>query len=1155
MTAPNKMAKRAAAGTLALAICFTGGVLGAGAAQADGTFKFDQRYGGADRFETAVNATKAAFADGAGDVIIVQDDALADGLTASYLAGLKKAPILYVKQNEVPAATAAELDRLKAERIFIVGGTAVVSQGVASSLGSNGRTVSRVSGADRYETAARVATSGSNDVGTVFIANGDAPADALAGGPIAYKSNNPILLTRSMTVPASTKVALDQLQETNRIVLGGNAVVSTSTYTELDANNRLAGVNRQGTAVAIADYAVANEGFNRANAALVGPEDRNTADALIAAPLAGQTGTPILFTARDGISEETTKYLNDNAAALTGTGYIFGGRAAVSDADAAAATAAAGGNGTTPPTTPPTNPGQTGSLAVAPADAVTQVLAQEGSQTERDDNRLYQATGLKDGIQYRITLVDSDSIRATNDGVTFRSSTDTSSASGYSVDPGTRHASIVAVNGGAIAADPAPAPGAPAAPATTTAVPVNGTITFEIDGDNVGSVTPVIYLNGGPGKAAADGGPSIRLETSAAAAGEFAAATEPFGLGGKVTYVGQLGAEGTFNGTVASVNKDTNTFSTDATAATPGTPAAGANPAVPGQPAAPSARYTYDDNDTFQLGGQTVDLATFESQLSSGDGITGTFVQNASGNSTFNLADTNPAMIQNVRVTRSSGTDAAVTVTGTFPGNLREIDSFVVQRAVVANSTGDATMQQTGDYTTVATVPAADVNATTAGVQLRYVDKNVPTGQYAYRLAAINDGDQGPFTASTTTAGVSQTAATVVDTRLTDGGNTNAPFVLGTGDSFTIVGSDVLRLDAANAQLRISDNDGTVGDFVAGTNATFALNTTEQTVGGTVYEAGRVVTVTLTGDATIVSNQQNGVNTLGYPANLTDSAGITDEQGTKIALTGDVTITNDAPAANPGGGGGGNPPVTPPVGAAPTITGAQADSPTQVTVTLDQAVQSFGGGALDPAQFAYVNGANAAVPATNAVAGAGNTVVLTFPAATVDQAANAADNITYTDDNAAASDAGDVVSAADNTQQLADGTAPVTDVAGAQPPAAGVAPTVAAAAASAIDEITLTLDQPVQAFGADPAAFDLAQFNYNDGTAGAVDANPTAIAVDPNNPNALVLTFAQGTGPAAAGQATGTIAYADDQVGTPDTGDVVDTVNGNELADSTTNLT
>ena len=432
MTAPNTMAKRAAAGTLALAVCFAGGVLGAGAAQAAAGFKFDQRVSGADRFGTAIAASKLAYPDGSGTVVVVQDNATADGLTASYAAGNADAPILYVRRDEIPADVNAEIQRLKASKVIIVGGTGVVSSGVEASLRSGGKTVTRYSGKDRFETAAAVALSGSNDVGTVFIANGDAPADALAAGPIAFKSHNPILLTQAASVPPSTKAALARLNETNRIALGGNAVVSTSTYEELGATNRLSGPNRQGTAVAVADYATANEGFDKSNAALVGPEDRNTADALIAAPLAAKNNVPILFTARGGaLSTETETYLKDNADELDGAGYVFGGTAAVSDATASAATTAAGGDGTTPPSNVGFN--------ITPNDTQTLVYPALNTDTDTTDDRSYSVDGAgRQPHVQRVTLVNADNINIDSAGkVTFKSSADSASASGFSADPGT----------------------------------------------------------------------------------------------------------------------------------------------------------------------------------------------------------------------------------------------------------------------------------------------------------------------------------------------------------------------------------------------------------------------------------------------------------------------------------------------------------------------------------------------------------------------------------------------------------------------------------------------------------------------------------------------------------------------------------------------
>lgn len=336
------MAKRAAAGTLALAVCLTGGAALASSAQAASGFSFSARVGGADRFETAAIASAKAFTK-ADTVVVVNYMATVDGLSASYAAGLHSAPILYTKTNELPDVSAAEIARLGAKNIIIVGGTGVVSADLKSSWESNGFSVTRLSGGDRYETAAKVAASGTAAPGKVFVANGNAPADALAVGPIAFAKHYPILLTKSDSVPTATSDELASLGTSTRVVAGGNAVVSDSTYGDLKATKRLYGANRQGTAVEVSKWAIASEGFSNKDAALVGNTDANTADALVAAPLAGKNGVSLLFTQNGTVGTTTGDYLTSISATLTGTGYVFGGTGAISTSIADEATKAAAG--------------------------------------------------------------------------------------------------------------------------------------------------------------------------------------------------------------------------------------------------------------------------------------------------------------------------------------------------------------------------------------------------------------------------------------------------------------------------------------------------------------------------------------------------------------------------------------------------------------------------------------------------------------------------------------------------------------------------------------------------------------------------------------------------------------------------------------------
>ena len=119
--------------------------------------------------------------------------------------------------------------------------------------------------------------------------------------------------------------------------------MSEGTYSALGGSQRLAGANRQETAAKVADDAIATEGFDSQSIGLVGGADAMAADALVAAPLAGSVGAPIVFTGADGsLGNSTGTYLSARKTDFVapGTGWIFGGPGAVPQQTADAATAA-----------------------------------------------------------------------------------------------------------------------------------------------------------------------------------------------------------------------------------------------------------------------------------------------------------------------------------------------------------------------------------------------------------------------------------------------------------------------------------------------------------------------------------------------------------------------------------------------------------------------------------------------------------------------------------------------------------------------------------------------------------------------------------------------------------------------------------------------
>ncbi|MCW2724428.1 MAG: SpoIID/LytB domain protein [Frankiales bacterium] len=278
------------------------------------------RVAGADRFGTAASVSAASFPGTANDVLIVTGADWPDALAAGAAAASVSAPVLPVQAGAVPGPIADELTRLKPRRAWVVGGTAAVSDAVVAQLQTRGITVQRVSGADRYATAAAVQRQFFASPAGAYYASGATYADALAGGAAAARRGWPLLLTAPGALPASTPVV-----GTDRIVLGGPVAISEQVRTRLQAR-RVAGADRYDTATAIA-----KDAFPRADVVYLAT-GLNFPDALAGAPAGFRDGAPLLLAATDCV----TKATRDEAAALGARSrMVLGGQNAVSDRAAA----------------------------------------------------------------------------------------------------------------------------------------------------------------------------------------------------------------------------------------------------------------------------------------------------------------------------------------------------------------------------------------------------------------------------------------------------------------------------------------------------------------------------------------------------------------------------------------------------------------------------------------------------------------------------------------------------------------------------------------------------------------------------------------------------------------------------------------------------
>lgn len=91
------------------------------------------RIAGADRFGTAVEISRVGFPNGAATVYIANGRDPADALSAGPLIGTS-APLLLCERDRLPDVTAAEVRRLGASTVVVLGGPAAVSDLVVRQL-------------------------------------------------------------------------------------------------------------------------------------------------------------------------------------------------------------------------------------------------------------------------------------------------------------------------------------------------------------------------------------------------------------------------------------------------------------------------------------------------------------------------------------------------------------------------------------------------------------------------------------------------------------------------------------------------------------------------------------------------------------------------------------------------------------------------------------------------------------------------------------------------------------------------------------------------------------------------------------------------------------------------------------------------------------
>jgi len=248
------------------------------------------RLAGINRYATAVAISQKGWST-SDTVILASGEDYADALTSGPLAKKYNAPILLTSKTSISAETIAEMDRLQAKNIIIIGREGAISLGVATQLTKAGfSSITRIGGVNRYETSTMVAAKLDKPSAVVIVSGQDFP-DALSVSSIASKLGYSIILSEKSGLSDNAKKYIATNGIKKAYIVGGQAALYPAIEKQVTGPVRLAGVNRYETNLAVLKAFVGE--FNYDNVFVA--TGNNFADALAGGALASKSSSPMIL--------------------------------------------------------------------------------------------------------------------------------------------------------------------------------------------------------------------------------------------------------------------------------------------------------------------------------------------------------------------------------------------------------------------------------------------------------------------------------------------------------------------------------------------------------------------------------------------------------------------------------------------------------------------------------------------------------------------------------------------------------------------------------------------------------------------------------------------------------------------------------------------
>lgn len=268
-----------------------------------------ERLSGQDRYKTAVEISKAGW-QAAENVVLATGENFPDALCAAPLARQLNGPILLTEGDLLNSDTAAEIARLGARKVYIIGGSGVISDNVMSAIKSKGLQCERLWGENRYMTALEVAAfiKGKFKVSSeIAVTIGEDFPDALSISPIAAQKGMIMLLVPKDYIPDAIDMFIKNSGFTKTHVIGGSDIITDAAAAQLPDAQRITGRDKYERNVNILKKFAGDVNPSTIYVAT----GENFPDALAGSVLAPKDSSAIILTSNVP-AQSTRDYIDDN---------------------------------------------------------------------------------------------------------------------------------------------------------------------------------------------------------------------------------------------------------------------------------------------------------------------------------------------------------------------------------------------------------------------------------------------------------------------------------------------------------------------------------------------------------------------------------------------------------------------------------------------------------------------------------------------------------------------------------------------------------------------------------------------------------------------------------------------------------------------------